>query len=90
MPMVSCSSALTFLENLDLLSAEEVRQIELGTIGQFNNEQRHLCRKGFVRTSKAHEAITKSYKARKGGGSTVNIWSLKEKFYGITLSIQTS
>ena len=35
-----------FLENLDLLSIEKIRQIEVYTRGQCCNEQWHLCRKG--------------------------------------------
>ena len=48
-----------FLENLDLLSVEKIRQIEVCTRDQCYNEQWHLRRKGFITASKAHEVITK-------------------------------
>ena len=70
---------MEFLENLDILSIEKIRQIELCTRGQCCNEQWYLCRKGVITASKAIEVITKMRKVRKGGGGVVNIWSLKEK-----------
>ena len=73
-----------FLGNLDLLSIEIIRQIELCTRGQCCNEQWHLCRKGVITASKAHRVITRMRKVRKGHGGVVNIWSLKEKISGVT------
>ena len=73
-----------FLENLDLLSIEKIRQIEVYTWGQSYDEQWYLFRKGIITTSKAHEVITKMSKVGKGGGGVVNIWSFKEKFSGMT------
>ena len=70
---------MEFLENLDILSIEKNRQIKLCTRGYCCNEQWYLYRKGVIRASKAHEIIKKMEKVRKGGGSVVNIWSLKEK-----------
>ena len=48
-----------FLENLDLLSVEKIRQIEVCTRGQCYDEQWHLRKKGFITASKAHEVKTK-------------------------------
>ena len=73
-----------FLENLDLLSIEKIRQIEVCNRGQCCNEQWYLCRKGVITASKVHEVIAKMKKVRKGGGGVVNIWSLKEKISGMT------
>ena len=75
---------MEFLENLDLLSVEKIRQIEVCTTGQCCNEQCYLCRKGAITASKAHEIITKMKKVRKGGRGVVNIWSLEEKNSGMT------
>ena len=72
-----------FLENLDLLPIEKIRQIEVCTRGQCCNEQWYVCRKGVITTSKAHQVTTKMKKVRKGGGGVVNIWSLKEKTSGM-------
>ena len=41
-------------------------------------------RKGVITASKAHEVITKMKNVRKEDGGVVNIWSLKEKFSGMT------
>ena len=73
-----------FLENLDLLSVEKIIQIEVCTRGQCCHEQSYLCRKGVITASKAHEVITKMKNVRKEDGGVVNIWSLKEKFSGMT------
>ena len=73
-----------FLENLDLLLIEKIKQIEVCTRGQCSNEQWYLCRKGVITASKTHEVITKMKKVRKGGWGAVNIWSLKEKIAGMT------
>ena len=70
---------MQFLEKLDILSIETIRQIELCTRGQCCNEQLYcICRKGVITGSKGHEVILKMKKVRKGGGGVVNIWSLKE------------
>ena len=71
------------LENLDVVSIEKIRQIGLCIRGQCCNELWHLCRKGVITTSKAHEVITEMKKFRKGDGCVVNIWSLKEKMFGM-------
>ena len=75
---------MEFLENLDLLSVEKIIQIEVCTRGQCCHEQSYLCRKGVITASKAHEVITKMKNVRKEDGGVVNIWSLKEKFSGMT------
>ena len=75
---------MEFLENLDLLSIEKIRQIEVCSRGQSCIEQWYLCRKGVVIASKASGIITKMKKVRKGGGGVLNIWSLKEKNSGMT------
>ena len=72
---------MEFLENLELLSIEKTRQIEVCTRGQCCNEQWYLSRKGVTTGSKAHEIITKMNNVRKGGSDVV-IWSLKEKISG--------
>ena len=72
-----------FLENLDIVSIGKIRQIGLCIRGQCCNELWYLCRKGVITASKAHEVITKMTKFRKGGGGVVNIWSLKEKVFGM-------
>ena len=71
------------LENLDVVSIGKIRQIGLCIRGQCCNELWHLCRKGVITASKAHEVTTEMKKFRKGGGSVVNIWSLKEKIFGM-------
>ena len=60
-----------FQENLDILSIEQIRQIELCTRGQCCNEQSYLCRRGIITASKAHEVITKMKKIRKGGRGVI-------------------
>ena len=67
------------LENLDLLSVEKIRQIEVWTGDQCYNEQWYLCRKGIITAWNAHEVITKMKKVRKGDGGIENVWSLKGK-----------
>ena len=71
------------LENLDVVSIGKIRQIGLCIRGQCCNGLWHLCRKGVITASKAHEVTTEMKKFRKGGGSVVNIWSLKEKIFGM-------
>ena len=73
---------MEFLENLDLLSIEKIRQTEVCTRGQCYNEQWYLCRKVVITASKATVVITKMKKVRKGGGGVVNIWLLKENISG--------
>ena len=48
---------MEFLENLDLLSVEKTRQIEVCTRGQCYNEQWYLHRKSVVTNSKVQEVI---------------------------------
>ena len=60
------------LENLDILSIEKIRQIEICTRGQHYNNQWYLCRKGVIIASKAHEITTKMKKVRNWGGGAVN------------------
>ena len=76
-----------FLENLDLLSIAKNSQMEVCTRGQCCNEQWYLCRRGIAAASKPHEVIRKMRKVRKVGAGVVNIWSLKEKFLGMTFVI---
>ena len=64
---------MNFLESLDILSVEKIKQTELCIRGQCCNEQCYLCRKGVITASKAHEVITKIKKFRMEGGSVVNI-----------------
>ena len=54
-PQKLSKTKVEFLENLDLLSIEKNRQIEVCTTGQCCNKQWHLCRKGIITASKAHE-----------------------------------
>ena len=75
---------MEFLEKLDILSIEKIRQIELCTIGQCCSGQWHLCRRDVITVSKAHEVITRMKKVREGGRGVVNIWSVKEKKFGMT------
>ena len=73
-----------FLENLELLSIDKIREMEVCDRGQCYNEQWYLRRKGVITTSKVHEVITKMKKFRKGAESVANIWYLKENIYGMT------
>ena len=73
---------MEFLGNLDLISIEKIRQIEVCNRGHCCNEQWYLCRKCIITASKAHEVITKMKQIRKGGGSVGNIWSFKETISG--------
>ena len=57
-----------FLENLDMLSIEKIRQIEPSTRGRYCIEQWYFCRKGVIRASKAHEVIKKFKKLEKEVG----------------------
>ena len=57
-----------FLENLDMLSIEKIRQIEPSTRGRYCIEQWYFCRKGVIRASKAHEVIKKWKKLEKEVG----------------------
>ena len=50
-------------ENLDLLTVEEIRQIELCTRGQCYNEKWSLCRKRVITASKVQEAIVNMEKS---------------------------
>ena len=59
---------MEFLENLDLLSIEKIRQTEVCTRGQCYNEQWYLCRKVVITASKANEVITKIKKLEKEVG----------------------
>ena len=52
-------SKVEFLENLDLLSIEKIRQIEVCTSGQCCSEQWYLCRKCVTTASKVHKVIIK-------------------------------
>ena len=47
-----------FLENLNLLSIEKIRQFEVFTRGKYCSERCYLCRKGAITASKAYEIIT--------------------------------
>ena len=48
-----------FLDNLDVLSIEQIRQIEECTRGQCYSKQWYLCRKGVTTALKVHEVIIK-------------------------------
>ena len=50
-------------KNLDILSIEKIKQIELCTRGQCCNEQWYLRRKDLITASKAHEVIAKIKKS---------------------------
>ena len=63
---------MEFLENLDLLLIEKIRQTEVCTKGQCYNEQCYLHTKGVRTASKSHEVITLKKNVRKGGGGVVN------------------
>ena len=63
-----------FKEKLRFFTEENIESIEKLTIGQSENEHRfEYCQ---WTASKAHEVVTKITKVEKGGGVTINMWSL--------------
>ena len=72
-----------FKENLNVFTKENIETIEKLTMGQSENEHWFEYRKCLITASKAHEVVTKMTKVEKGGGGTVNMWSLNQKISGL-------
>ena len=72
-----------FKENLSVFTKENIETIEKLTMGQSENEHWFEYRKCLITASKAHEVVTKMTKVEKGGGGTVNMWSLNQKISGL-------
>ena len=70
-----------FKENSRFFTKENTETIEKLTIGQWLFEHR----KCFITASKAREVVTEMNKAEKGGGDTINIWTLNQKISGLVL-----
>ena len=72
-----------FKENVSAFTKENIDTIEKLTIGQNENEHWFEYRKCLITASKAHEVVTEMTKVEKGGGGTVNMWSLNQKMSGL-------
>ena len=72
-----------FKENLSVFTKENIETIEKITMCQSENEYWFEYRKWLITASKAHEVVTKTTKVEKGGGGTVNMWSLIQKISGL-------
>ena len=65
-----------FKEELRFFTEENIESIEKFTIGQSENEHWFGYCQCLITASKAHEVVTKITKVEKGGGGTINMWSL--------------
>ena len=65
-----------FKEELRFFTEENIESIEKFTIGQSENEHWFEYCQCLITASKAHEVATKITKVEKGGGGTINMWSL--------------
>ena len=65
-----------FKEELRFFAEENIESIEKFTIGQSENEHWFEYCQCLITASKAHEVVTKITKVEKGGGGTINMWSL--------------
>ena len=72
-----------FKEYLSVFTKENTETIEKLTMGQSENEHCFEYRTCLITASKAHEVVIKMIKVEKGGGGTVNMWSLKQKISGL-------
>ena len=88
--MLSISDAINvsknmsdFKVNLSAFIKENTKTIEKLTMGQSENEHWFEYRKCLITASKAHEVVTEMTKVEKGGGGTVNMWSLNQKMSGL-------
>ena len=72
-----------FKENLSVFTKENIETIEKLTMSQNENEHWFEYRKCLITASKAHEVVTEMIKVEKGGGGTVNMWSLDQKISGL-------
>ena len=60
-----------------------IETIEKLTMHQSENEHWFEYRKCLITASTAHEVVAKMTKVEKGGGATVNMWSLNQKISGL-------
>ena len=70
----------------DYLSVFTIGNIEtIGKLTMDQSENKHLFeyRKCLITATRAHEVVTKMTKLEKGGGGTVNMWSLNQKISGL-------
>ena len=72
-----------FKENLHFFTKEEIEAIQKLKMDQSENEHWFEYRKCSITASTAHEVATKMSKVEKGGGGTINMWSLKQKISGL-------
>ena len=70
-----------FKENLSVFTKENIETIEKLTMGQNQNVHWFEYRKCLITALKVLEI----FKVEKGGGGTINMWSLKQKISGLVL-----
>ena len=72
-----------FKENLSVFTNDYIETIKNLTMSKSENEHWFEYRKCPITVSKSHEVVNKMTKVGKGGGGTVDMWSLNQKVSGL-------
>ena len=83
--LIMSDSPDNFRKNIvTAFSLNKIRDIEICTRGQSENESWFEYRKGVITGSKGHEVKTRMQKLQKHGGESVNLWPVFQKISGLT------
>ena len=72
-----------FKENLSIFTKDYIETIKNLTMGKSEKEHWFKYRECPITVSKSHEVVNKMTKVGKGGGGTVDMWSLNQKVSGL-------
>ena len=78
-----CKNISDFKENLSVFTKDYIETIKNLTMGKSENEHWFEYRKCPITVSKSLDVVNKMTNVEKGGGGTVDMWSLNQKVSGL-------
>ena len=83
--LIMSTSRQEFKENLEAnMKDENIKKIQMLTLGQSENTLWFTYRKGVITASISHDILSKMKKVKRGGGGVINMFQTNKKVSGLT------